>query len=108
MKENFDTKWFDLKKYDPVETFDAFDWYCQVSERLLIHEYVEENLRNIKKVGVANWEDFNRITKERIALIKDQPIFTYEKPKSWGSSAVRNTNLFDLLLASRITRCSSF
>jgi hypothetical protein len=44
--------WFDLSKYDRVESFGVDDWYYQLSKRRMIQNFSKENPETIKALGV--------------------------------------------------------
>lgn len=98
MTDTSSFSWFDLSKYDSVENFNIDDWYYQLDKRRVIHKFSKENPETIEKVGVERWNDINRIAKKHIASIKNEPIFTYQKPKRRVLS-VRDASFFDLHLA---------
>jgi hypothetical protein len=91
--------WFDLNKYDSVESFDIDDWFYQLDKRRVIHKFSKEIPETIERLGVSRWKNVNRIAMKRIASIKDNPILTYEKLKRRALS-VRDASYFDLHLAS--------
>ena len=85
----FGDSWFDISKYDQVKNFDIHDWHYQLTQRLFIDKFFD----------VVSLASLNEAVKELIALIKDNPILSYDKPEVMGST-VRETRYVDLILAS--------
>lgn len=98
MTEEFDTSWFDLRKYDAVEGFDISDWYFQLEKRQTIQLFAKENQDLMDRVHISRWKVINNNTKKYIASIKENPVLDVSKYKRTIQS-VRDTNFFDLHMA---------
>jgi hypothetical protein len=68
MKEEFDTSWFDLKKYDKLSELDLMVWYTQLDFRkVILHcglskEHIEQLISRIKKEAViANYDNSSTV-----------------------------------------------
>lgn len=79
MAEDFDTSWFDLKKYDAVKKFNAYDWYFQLEKRQAIRDYIQVYIE--KGIKCGEWMEplYRNNCKKCIESIKAQPIFVNEK-----------------------------
>lgn len=98
MTEEFDTSWFDLRKYDAVESFDISDWYFQLEKRQTIHLFAKENQDLMDRVHISRWKVINNSAKKYIASIKENPVLDVSKYKRTIQS-VGDTNFFDLRMA---------
>ncbi|MEE9338701.1 MAG: DUF6387 family protein [Methylococcaceae bacterium] len=87
-------EWFDLRKYDAVQTFDLKEWHRQLEKRQIIKRYGKEVLDTKDSFLIS----MNNKAQEYIDLIKKAPFVPCENVISSGLS-VRHAEYFDLDMA---------
>ena len=93
-KTQVNLEWFDLRKYDVVQTFDLKKWYIQLEKRQIIKRYGKEPLDTNDSFLIS----MNNKAQECIDLIKKAPFLPCENVIG-SRLSVRHAEYFDLDMA---------
>ncbi len=84
--------WFDIRKYEILDTFDLKDWYIQLDIRQTIKSY------NSREENDSYFNSLNGSVQEYVDLIKKSPIVPRQQDISRVKS-VRYAEYYDLYMA---------